>query len=92
METESCSAGEPARRRKESVRALITRSRPADRGRRADRRQEVRLLGGVDHFPTGRVGVLEVHADGTGGGEPLDQLRRREPVATFEVDGYRKAH
>jgi hypothetical protein len=54
----------------------------------AARRQEVRLVSGVNHFPAGRVAVFEVHA----AGESLDQLRRREPVSALEVDGHRKAY
>jgi len=58
-------------------------------GRGPDCGQEVGLLVRVDH-PAGRgFGVLEVEADGSGSGEPFDELGRREPVAAFEVDGHR---
>ena len=70
----------------ERIRSRLDHQVDARGGRSGTHRcQEVRLLGGVDHLPAGRVGILEVQADGAGRSEPLDQLGRRESVATLEV-------
>lgn len=56
---------------------------------RADGGEEGRLLPGVHETARARIDVLQVAADGPGGGQPLGELRRAEPVAPLHVRRHR---